>query len=275
MKLPTIQPKTPSRDQLNISEDFFSVQAEGATTGVPAYFVRLRGCNLLCGNPDMRSVYDKTNQDEIDAAKDSDATWVCDSIAVWLHGRRTPHAELEGRFAEAGQLENILEGRTHLIWTGGEPSLPHHRRSIMSFTDYLTNKHPGASLYTELETNGTQVIEQPFARYINQINCSPKLSNSAMPLSRRFNKDALESIQQHPNHYFKFVVSTEDDVLEAKRDFIEPLSIPHRNVILMPGVNSQADMPERTQFLYEMSKKHGYRGVTRGHVIAWDKVTGV
>ena len=34
---------------LTIAEDFYSVQGEGPTTGVPSYFIRLRDCNLTCG----------------------------------------------------------------------------------------------------------------------------------------------------------------------------------------------------------------------------------
>ena len=39
------------RQALKLSEGFYSVQAEGVTTGIPAYFVRLEGCNLICGGP--------------------------------------------------------------------------------------------------------------------------------------------------------------------------------------------------------------------------------
>ena len=36
-------------DKLLISSDFYSVQGEGRSSGVPAYFVRLGMCNLNCG----------------------------------------------------------------------------------------------------------------------------------------------------------------------------------------------------------------------------------
>ena len=34
---------------LAISEIFFSIQGEGKTVGIPSVFVRLGGCNLICG----------------------------------------------------------------------------------------------------------------------------------------------------------------------------------------------------------------------------------
>ncbi len=36
-------------NKLLISSDFYSVQGEGKSTGVPSYFVRLGLCNLTCG----------------------------------------------------------------------------------------------------------------------------------------------------------------------------------------------------------------------------------
>ena len=36
-------------NKLLISSDFYSVQGEGISSGVPSYFVRLGVCNLTCG----------------------------------------------------------------------------------------------------------------------------------------------------------------------------------------------------------------------------------
>ncbi len=36
-------------NKLLISSDFYSVQGEGISSGVPSYFVRLAICNLACG----------------------------------------------------------------------------------------------------------------------------------------------------------------------------------------------------------------------------------
>ena len=49
---------------LKVSEIFYSVQGEGITTGVPAVFVRLSGCNLMCGMPNLRKVEDKKDQQQ-------------------------------------------------------------------------------------------------------------------------------------------------------------------------------------------------------------------
>ena len=38
-----------AKDKLLISSDFYSVQGEGISSGIPSYFVRLGNCNLTCG----------------------------------------------------------------------------------------------------------------------------------------------------------------------------------------------------------------------------------
>jgi organic radical activating enzyme len=35
--------------KLLISSDFYTVQGEGISSGIPSYFVRLGICNLTCG----------------------------------------------------------------------------------------------------------------------------------------------------------------------------------------------------------------------------------
>jgi hypothetical protein len=58
-------------------------------------------------------------------------------------------------------------------------------------------------------------------------------------------------------------------------DFVDPFEIPLKKVVCMPGLDSQADFHERTRFVLEMAKVHKFIGMTRLHVSAWDKTTGV
>lgn len=285
---------------MKIAQDFFSVQCEGDTTGVPSYFVRLSGCNLSCGmsaksisalhkhlnnNPDI-SGSSELDREYGDLLKEGKATWVCDTISVWLNGKETDFEALEKRFADACVLDRILKGDVHIIWTGGEPTMPHHQKSIMQFLDWLNNKYPQAWVYSEIETNGSLVVDEKFYKhryidpkvfkpYIQQINCSAKLANSGMEKNRRINPEAIKQIMSHWNYWFKFVVSKEDDIKEIQEDFQKPFKIADQRIIIMPGVDALADLSERTNFLFEMSKKYGYRGITRSQVLAWDRVTGV
>ena len=103
---------------LSLSESFYSVQCEGATTGYPAYFIRLKGCNLMCGGKGGSLV------------EEGKATWWCDSEAVWRQGKKTDIQVLIDDWKREGILEWVLEGRVHLVWTGGEPTLKRHKKIL-------------------------------------------------------------------------------------------------------------------------------------------------
>jgi 7-carboxy-7-deazaguanine synthase len=248
---------------LNISEDFYSIQGEGATTGVPAYFIRLKACNLMCGGKDGSLV------------KEGKATWWCDTEYVWRKGLEKPFQYLVDRWQEQDILNWVNQGRVHLIWTGGEPTIPKNQQSIGAFLDWYYAEYSDAHVYNEIETNGTIYIDDDMFNKLDQINCSVKLDNSGMSKERRIVSRSLERIKQHNNHFFKFVISTEDDMKEIIEDFVIPFNINPTRVLMMPGLDKQENYHERTKFCMEMAKKYGFVGLTRLHVSAWDQTTGV
>ena len=273
-----------SPDKLMISSDFYSVQGEGRSTGVPSYFIRLGLCNLTCGFSRAfgnQLLKDKSLEDgEIfkgDLELEGKATWTCDSTSQWLwRGEDKDFQYLIDQWKEQGIYEDIKNGVIHLIWTGGEPTIKGHQVAITNFFKYWLTQEPNLiNVYNEIETNGTIVIEDELFHSLHQINCSPKLANSGMTEKQRIKPDAIKHIMEHNNYQFKFVISTEDDVLELFRDFVEPFNIPLKNVICMPGLDDQADFHERTQFCLEMAKKYKFIGMTRLHISAWDKTLNV
>ena len=250
-------------DTLNISEDFYSVQGEGYTSGVPAYFIRLKACNLMCGGKDGSLM------------KDGKATWWCDTEYVWKKGLEKPFEYLVNRWEDEEILSWVLGGRVNLIWTGGEPTIPKNQRAITGFLNWLGEQYDTSSVYNEVETNGTIYIEDNMFEHLDQINCSVKLENSGMSKKKRIVPEALERIMQHPNYWFKFVISNEQDMEEIIEDFILEFGIPAKRVLMMPGLDKQENYHERTKFCMEMGKKYGYTALTRLHVSAWDQTTGV
>jgi len=294
------------KDKLLISSDFYSVQGEGISSGIPSYFVRLGNCNLTCGMSRVftnKLMKEKSLEDgEIfkgDLELEGKATWTCDSTSQWLwRGEEKDFQYLIDQWKEQGIYEQIKDGTIHIIWTGGEPTIKGHQEAIYNFTQYWFNQYPISERaigtnkdhlklyskfdafselkpYYEIETNGTIVISNELFELLDQINCSPKLSNSGMTEKQRINPEAIMRIMQHNNYQFKFVISTEDDVKEIFHDFIEPFNIPLKNVVCMPGLDSQTDFHERTQFVLEMAKKYMFRGLTRLHISAWDKTLNV
>lgn len=292
-------------NKLLISSDFYSVQGEGISSGIPSYFVRLGICNLSCG-VSRKMMNEITKEQKLedgeiftgDLHAEGKASWTCDSISQWAwRGQDKDFRYLLDRWEEQDILENIADGSIHIIWTGGEPTIPAHQESIVNFTKYAIEQqvflgknisyYKGDTLeeirpvknseapFYEIETNGTYYIEEDLFNLLDQINCSPKLENSGHTKKQRIKPEAIERIMQHSNYQFKFVISTEEDVQEVFRDFIVPFDIPLKNVVCMPGMDKQEDFHERTQFVLELAKKYKFRGLTRLHISAWDKTLNV
>lgn len=287
-------------NKLLISSDFYSVQGEGISSGVPSYFVRLGICNLTCGMSRKfanQLAKDKSLEDgEIfigDLHHEGKATWTCDSTSQWLwRGEDKEFQYLIDRWKEQGIYDDIRDGIIHIIWTGGEPTIKGHQEAIVNFHKYWKSIDPEIDLYdfddpeynplsahgmfyNEIETNGTVYIEDNLFLLLNQINCSPKLSNSGLSAKQRIVPEAIKRIMEHSNYQFKFVISNEEDVKEMFRDFIEPFKIPLKNVVAMPGMDSQDQYHERTHFILEMAKKYKFRGLSRLHISAYDKTLNV
>ena len=273
-------------NKLLISSDFYTVQGEGISSGIPSYFVRFGICNLTCGMSraftNMLAKEQKLEDGEIfegDLVKEGKATWTCDSTSQWLwRGEDKEFDYLINRWKEEGVYDYIKDGSVHIIWTGGEPTIKGHQESIVNFTNYWLSRYLDRNDVTpfyEIETNGTIVIEEPLFKMLDQINCSPKLANSGMTEKQRIVPAAIERIKQHKNYQFKFVISTEEDVQELFRDFVVPFNIPLKNVVCMPGLDDAANFEERTQFCLELAKKYRFRGLTRLHIAAWNKTLNV
>lgn len=275
-------------EKLLISSDFYSVQGEGISSGIPSYFVRLGVCNLTCGvSRKMMNTIVKEKQLEDgeifegDLQAEGKASWTCDSISQWAwRGEDKDFDYLLDRWEEQGIYADILDGVIHIIWTGGEPTIPAHQQAINNFTRHWFSteellSEPGVMPYYEIETNGTYYIEDELFGTLDQINCSPKLENSGMTKKQRIVPEAIERIMQHDNYQFKFVISTEEDVQEIFRDFVVPFNIPLKNVVIMPGLDDVTNFEERTRFSLEMAKKYKFRGLTRLHISAWDKTLNV
>jgi 7-carboxy-7-deazaguanine synthase len=233
-----------------ISEMFWSIQGEGISTGVPSLFIRFNSCNLCCGGSGGHLV------------KAGKATWHCDSEKVWRNSVPLDWEQL-GQMIQS-KWEALSNRTAHIIFTGGEPTL---------FPNYMTalqimNKYPG--FYYEIETNGS--IDRPqLIGEVDQINTSPKLVNSGMPLELRYSAEAQQTMRNHHNAWWKFVISCEEDFTEAMDTYAPPLD----RVILMPACDNRKDLPAATKMAWDVASKYGVRVCTRLHVLAFDQLTGV
>ena len=239
--------------KLAVSEVFYSIQGEGKTTGFPAVFVRLAGCNLMCGGKGT----------EKDGKLYDGATWRCDSIEVWIKGKSKPYAEILPE-----DCKEAIRNDAHVIITGGEPML--QQNNIAGFIQYIKeeiNHNP----FIEIETNGTIMPTEDILWHVSQWNVSPKLANSGMPYESRINKEVLDELN-YQDTQFKFVISSREDWEEVKllTDVIDM-----GRITLMPAGSNQEELKETKELVAEICKENYLRLTNRLHIDIWNKKTGV
>lgn len=234
---------------LKVSERFYSIQGEGKSAGVPAYFLRLKSCNLLCGGIGT----DK------DGRLHDGATWRCDTIEVWLKGFEEDHHQVVDDYLE-------FTDSTRLVITGGEPLL--QQRAIIKMLELIPTRR-----LIEIETNGT-VMPDPFLWGRVQWNVSPKLSNSGMSLEKRVHPKVLNRLAGFDSQ-FKFVISNEEDLNEVFQTYIHACGLPKKHCWLMPAAETREQLNEVAPKVIEMAKRHGLNFSNRLHIQIWDKKTGV
>jgi 7-carboxy-7-deazaguanine synthase len=214
---------------VKISEIFNSIQGEGSLVGVPSTFIRTSGCNLRC-------------------------SWCDTPYTSWKpEGEELSVDEILRRVAEWPS--------DHVVITGGEPM-------IAPGIVQLSNQLSGRRKHITFETAGT--VYAPVA--CNLMSISPKLSNStpegpfrAQHERLRFQPEVLGRLTREFNYQLKFVIASESDLMEAQ-DVIAATGAPNSKVILMPEGTSPEVLNERSPWIAELCKKHGYRFSPRLHV---------
>lgn len=240
-------------------EIFHTIQGEGVSAGCPAVFVRASRCNLHC-------------------------VW-CDTDHTWnFQGTPWPHekdalpgyakhrkADVTFEITPAEAAKRILEFKCQrVVITGGEPLL--QEEAFVEMIRQIRAVMPDCVF--EVETNATRIPCPAFADAVDQFNVSPKLSNAGMPESLRLNDQALRFFAAAPKAWFKFVVSSPDDLTEIKILELN-YAIPRQHILLMPEGRSAADLDRTATWLAEICRDGGYRFCDRLHIRLWGDRRGV
>jgi 7-carboxy-7-deazaguanine synthase len=220
---------------MRIAEIFHSIQGEGLLAGVPSFFIRTSGCNLRCD-------------------------W-CD----------TPYASWKPEGPEIS-VQEILKRISewdcnHVVLTGGEPmiapDLPELAEALKKQGKHIT-----------IETAGTI---PPNGIPCDLASISPKLSNSTPPAIRdpawakkheatRLQPEVISEWIRNYLFQLKFVVSSENDLVEIKSLLLKLPQIPADRVLLMPeGINTQS-ISSRSPWLVYICKLEGFRFCPRLHI---------
>jgi organic radical activating enzyme len=240
--------------KLAISEVFYSVQGEGKTVGVPSVFVRLGGCNLMCGGMGT----------QFDGELHNGAEFRCDTVEVWMNAQaKEVHDILDEECTQA------IKNGAHVILTGGEPMM--QQQALLNFITYI-QENINKDAYFEVETNGTVMPSVFLFEQINLWNCSPKLRNSGMDREMTYKPDVIKALNKH-HTIFKFVVNADKEWNEIQELYI-PI-VDRKKIYLMPAGENQELLNETKEKVVEIAKDNYLNFTTRLHIEIWNKKTGV
>ncbi|MGH7825744.1 MAG: 7-carboxy-7-deazaguanine synthase QueE [Candidatus Binatia bacterium] len=219
---------------MRIAEIFHSIQGEGRLVGMPSVFIRSSGCNLRC---------------------------------VWCD---TPYTSWKPEGTELSVQAILRRVRKHacrhVVITGGEPLLA---RDLPELTDTLR----GDGHHITIETAAT--IFAPVA--CDLISMSPKLANStpwkrqqgkfaAMHEGRRLNFAVIQSFINGHDYQLKFVAERESDFAEIERILENLEHVDLSRVLVMAQARTKTQLREKSAWIIEQSKKHGFGYSPRLHI---------
>jgi 7-carboxy-7-deazaguanine synthase len=240
--------------RLRVNEMYGPVlQGEGPSLGTPVLFVRLAGCNLHC-------------------------RW-CDTPYTWNYEGTTfdvPHdfapkskmaEEVHEKDPEEVARWIAEKGVRRVVFSGGEPMI---QQKAMAEAMGLCAE----SVEFEVETNGTFVPDAATDAQVDQYNVSPKLAHSGNATILRRNPKALAWFAESAKAYFKFVVSSEEDMPEVLR-MIDEFRIPLKRALLMPKGHTKEEQDRNKRTVYGLCLKHGLRYTPRLHIDLFGSERGI
>jgi organic radical activating enzyme len=203
-------------------------------------FLRTYGCNFTCAGFGCKPGEKSTGADDVAEVVHLYNNFLelplvetgCDSYASWhpafKHLSPTqPTEELVERMLAL--TPNNMWGQNngndvHLVITGGEPLLGWQR----AYKELLSHPRMEDLLNITFETNGTQELHDDFKQYLDEwvkrdlrrqvtFSVSAKLSASGESWDDAICPEIVTSYQEHGHTYLKFVVETDEHIIEAIR----------------------------------------------------------
>ncbi len=231
---------------MRISEIFYSIQGEGALTGVPSVFVRTSGCNLRC-------------------------RWCDTPYASW-----NPEGQV---FSPEDLFKKItaFAGAAHVVLTGGEPMLA-------PGVSALTQKLKNAGWHITIETAGTIApgdVTCDLASLSPKLSDSTPSEEEcgvgwvARHEATRLQPQIIKEWILRGEYQLKFVVAKRHDLTEISDLLSElKLNVPAHKILLMPEGTDSETLRTRGLEVAEWCKEKGYRLCDRLHVHLYGHTRG-
>ncbi len=245
-------------EMVPVNEIYVCLQGEGPLSGVPHILIRTVGCRLRC---QFKDSFCDTSFNSWKPEK-ADKSWD-DIIEIY---KANPQIK-------------------HTLITGGGPTL--HPVFIQELAMFAK----GRNHIITLETEGSEFVQT----ICDHISLSPKLTNSipvigsVNPYTKqlvitshvnqhekyRTNYDAMKQmVLKHRDTWLKFVISTEEDINEAKAIALK-LGVFFDKVYFMPEGVEEEQLREKRKWLFDVCIKEGINYTDRLHILVYGDKRGV
>jgi len=239
-----------------LSDDmiFYTIEGEGRYIGYPSVFMRMSMCNLTCIG-----------------FKSADSPYGCDSFVSWSVKNKRTFSEIFDILEKGNFIENLRRGAV-LKLTGGEPFI--QQKQLIEFIKEFALKYEFMPKI-DFETNGTLLPDDIWSDVFGAtFTCSPKLTNNGDPEEKRYKPEVLKYLTSR-NACFKFVVKSEEDIVEIYEKYIKPGIIPVSLIWLMPCCGSRDEQNNISPLIAELCKKYGFKFSPRLQLMIWNRALRV
>jgi len=210
----------------------------------------------------------------------------CDSYASW--DPRFKHlSPMRSIDYIVDMIQELLPNGTfsldkHLIITGGEPLLGWQRSYVDLFEEI--KRRDMDLTHVTFETNGTQPLHNDLKEYIENnwiditFSVSSKLPSSGEKWEDAIKPDILGEYMYYSNlTYFKWVVSSEEDVVDINKAIMYYNSVINTNntpIYIMPAGGTTKVYDNNEKWVADMCMKNGWRYTPRLQVQLWKNAWG-
>lgn len=220
-----------------------TIQGEGKSAGLEVSFIRTSLCNLICTWCDTPYTWNWEG-----------TSFIHDSTIKYSKEKEIHSMSFEEVYSHVKKI-----GVKSIVISGGEPCIQH--KALLP----LIKKLKENNFWVEIETNGTLYPDNMF-NLVDQINCSPKLSNSGNAQNKREIPNVFAKLVKNKKVNFKFVIGNTKDEQEIER-LVALYGISPESVYLMPlGITSE-ELDKTRALTQALAKKYNFNFSDRLHIV--------
>ena len=196
--------------KIAISEVFYSIQGEGKTVGIPSVFIRLGGCNLMCGG--MGTQFDGELHNE---------EWRCDTVAglelliKHIKENINPNAYFEVETNGTIMPNEFLLNQIHL-WNCSPKLRNSGNDRSMTFKSEVIKELNTKNTIFKFVVNNTPQWEEIKELYLSIVDRSKVYLMPAGENQELLNENKINVVEIAKNNYLNFTTRLHIDIWNKK-----------------------------------------------------------